>query len=259
MKIQSIAFGIVAILIIAGGLVAVEAGNDNGEGNGLTSKGKHYTLNILGKNWNDEEYAEIAESMDPNNGYKDPEYNPILKEDNGHRIFVRLGSNGDMKKTRILLYDSATISEAKDFQVLDADGTDGKAAFALPKPNTVVEGGVVTESAYTVWIRVLGPPQGQADMYSGFYDPSDGGSTWVSLEVIDIRQSGGKVNRESPPKFVDVTKELTTIYVDMTDDDTYNPVRFGLFDNTGYQYFWDYDNQGIKHVQLRFYDYDPTV
>ena len=250
MKIQSIAFGIVAILIIAGGLVAVQAGND--ETGNMAPSGKHYTLNILGKDWDKGDYALIWDETDEN-------FNPVIKEDNGHRIFVKLGSDGDMKKTRILLYDSTQIEGANYFQVLDADGTDGKAAFALPPPETVVDEttGKVTDSAYTVWIRVLGPPRGQADMYSGFYDKSDG-STWVSMEVIDIRQSGGKVNRESPPKFVDVTKELTTIYVDWDRDGTVDE-RVNLFDDSAYQYFWDYDNQGIKHVQLRFYDYDPTA
>jgi hypothetical protein len=247
MKLKAIALAIIAIMIIAGGLVAVQGGNDN-NGNGAPS-GKHYTLNILGKNWDKGDYALIWDENDQN-------FNPEIKQDNGHRIFVKLGSNGNMKKTRILLYDSQLIEGAKDFQVLDADGTDGKAAFALPPPETVVVDGEVTSSAYTVWIRVLGPPRGQADMYSGFYDKTDG-TTWVSLEVVEIRQEGGTVSRKSPPKFVDVTKELTTIYVD-TDGDLI-PERYNLFDNSGYQYFWDYDNQGIKHVQLRFYDWDPTT
>jgi hypothetical protein len=251
MKIQSIALGIVAILIIAGGLVAVQAGNDN-NGNGAPS-GKHYTLNILGKDWDKGDYATIWDETDEN-------FNPVIKNDNGHRIFVKLGSDGNMKKTRILLECGL------DFDVIDADGTDGKAVFQLPLPETIVDEitGEVTSSAYTVWIRVLGPPRGQADMYSGFYDPLDG-STWVSLEVIEIRQNQATasdpdntvVNRKSPPKFVDVTKELTTIYVDM-DGDTI-PERYNLFHNSAYQYFWDFDNQGIKHVQLRFYDYDPTA
>ena len=88
-------------------------------------------------------------------------------------------------------------------------------------------------------------------MTSGFINES--GYEWMSLETITLRQEGGKVNRKSPPKFVDVTKELTTIYVDITDDDIYNPQRYGLFDNTLWEYFWDYDNHGLKHIQLRFY------
>ena len=256
MKIQSIALGIVVILIIAGGLVAVQAGND--ETGNMAPSGKHYTLNILGKDWD-------KADTDP----LDADDNPYYKDDNGHRIFVKLGNDETIKKTRILLYNSLTTEEAtKDFQVLDADGTDGKAAFALPPPGTVVDEttGEVTSSAYTVWIRILGPPRGQADMYSGFMD--DSGNQWLSFEVIELRQYDEDppgpsdpdhklVTRKSPPKFEDVTKELTTVYYD-SDGDLEPDARVSLFDPDYYQYFWDYDNQGLKHVQIRFYDYNPA-
>ena len=232
MKYKAIALGIVAILIFAGGLIAVQGGNDN-NGNGAPS-GHHYTLNLLGKDWEKDEDTSVYDN-------------------NGHRIFVRLDG-----KTRIDLTEG-------DFDVIDADGTDRHAAFQLPEPDTVVDDGgtpydpsddTVTSAKYYVYIRVLGKPEGWADMYSGFTD--EYGEDWISLEVIELRQTGGKVNRESPPKFVDVTKELTTIYVDITDDDVYNPQRYGLFDNELWEYFWEYDNHGLKHVQLRFYDCLPV-
>jgi uncharacterized protein (DUF2249 family) len=47
--------------------------------------------------------------------------------------------------------------------------------------------------------------------------------------------------------------ELTTIYVDITDDDTDNPVRYNLFGNNLWEYFWDYDNSGLKLLQMRIY------
>ena len=234
MKIQSIALGIVAILIIAGGLVAVQAGNDE-TGNGSQS-GKHYTLNLLGKNWDKGDYADIIG-------------NPVVKDDNGHRIFVKLDG-----KTRILLQKDP----GDDFVVLDADGTDGKAEFQLPDPYDEDNDPDYENPAYTIYIRMLGKPEGWATMKSGFINES--GDIWVSLEVIELVQKDSdfsgdlyhkKVTRESPPKFVDVTRELTTIYVDMDGDGT--PERYGLFDEELWQYFWDYDNHGLKHVQLRFY------
>ena len=203
-------------------------------GNGAES-GKHYTLNLLGKDWEKDEDTSVYDN-------------------NGHRIFVRLDG-----RTRIALTEG-------DFNVIDADGTDKHAAFQLPKPNTVVDDGgtpydpsddVVVSAAYTVYIRVLGKPEGWADMQTGFTD--EYGNDWLSLEVVELRQSGGKANRESPPKFVDVTKELTTIYVDITDDGVYNPQRYGLFDNELWEYFWEYDNHGLKHVQLRFYPVDEPL
>ena len=224
-------------LLVVSLVLPVAAGNMN-TGNGSRS-GKHYTLNLLGKNWNKGDYADTLE-------------NPVMKDDNGHRIFVKL--NG---KTRIMLQEGP-------FNVIDADGTDGKAVFQLPEPDIVVDDGgtpfdpsddIVTSSKYVVYIRMLGKPQGWANMNSGFID--ENGNVWISLETIELRQdNSGKVSRKSPPKFVDVTKELTTIFVDITDDETYNPQRYGLFDEELWQYFWDYDNHGLKHVQLRFYPVD---
>ena len=202
---------VTVLLLLLVGTISVPS-----KGNGAPS-GKHYTLNLLGKDWEKDEDTSIMDN-------------------NGHRIFVRLDG-----RTRIKLSEGP-------FDVIDADGTDKSAAFQLPKPYDETDE-TFSEPKYTVYIRVLGKPDGWADMWSGFTD--ENGTDWLSLEVIELRQSGGKVNRQSPPKFVDVTKELTTIYVDMDGDSI--PERYGLFDNALWEYFWDYDNHGLRHVQLRFY------
>ncbi len=80
-------------------------------------------------------------------------------------------------------------------------------------------------------------------MWSGFID--EYGNEWLSLEVINLSRGKGKSS------FEDVTKELTTIYVDMDADAT--PERYKLFDEELWTYFWDYDNNGLRIVQLRFY------
>lgn len=187
-------------------------------GNGAQS-GPHFNLNLIGMN------NEKVGEMDNNNG---------------HRIFVRL-----IGKTRILLQEG-------DFAVIDADGTDGRATFQLPAPGDVVaiDGTTyVPENAeYKVYIRALGKPGGSADMWSGFID--ENGNEWFSLETIDLSRGKGKSS------FEDVTKELTTIYVDITDDGVDNPLRYKLFDEELWQYFWDYDNNGLRIVQLRFYPVD---
>ena len=140
-----------------------------------------------------------------------------MDNNNGHRIFVKL-----IGKTRILLQEG-------DFAVIDADGTT-----------------YVPENAkYKVYIRALGKPGGNAHMWSGFID--EYGNEWLSLETIELSRSKGKST------FQDITKELTTIYVDITDDAVDNPVRYKLFDEELWEYFWDYDNNGLRIVQLRFY------
>ena len=183
------------------------------KGNGAPS-GAHFNLNLIGMS---------------------KEKTGELNNNNGHRIFVKL-----VGKTRILLQEG-------DFAVIDADGTDGSATFQLPPPGDVVDGTTyVPENAeYKVYIRALGKPGGNAEMWSGFID--EYGNEWLSLETIELSRSKGKST------FQDVTKELTTIYVDITDDTVDNPQRYKLFDEELWDYFWDYDNYGLKIVQLRFY------
>jgi hypothetical protein len=99
-----------------------------------------------------------------------------------------------------------------------------------------------------VYIRALGKPDGTTDMWSGFID--EYGNEWLSLEVIELSRGKGKSS------FEDVTKELTTIYVDITDDGIDNQLRYKLFDNELWEYFWDYDNitterlvEELEHIQ----------
>jgi hypothetical protein len=149
----------------------------------------------------------------------------------GHRIFVKL--NG---KSKILL------AEGDDFQVLDANGTDADGAkFQMPDP--FPDDDLVAQ--YTVYARALGTPGGQAFMTTCYETETE---TVCSGEVLTLSRAKGS----GPPKFRNVSRELLTLYVD-TDFDGVPDTRMGLFDNKAYQYFWDYDNHGLKLAQLRFY------
>jgi hypothetical protein len=111
-------------------------------GNGAPS-GPHYNLNIIG----------VSHDKNPN------------MSGGGNVIFVDLGTkSGDAVTTKILL------SQAGDgvFEVLDKNGTDGEASFALPVPG-----------AYTVWARALGTPGGQSKIATcaTFIDPTTGVAT----------------------------------------------------------------------------------
>lgn len=233
MKLKRSVFYVFLLTFVMAAFVASVSAAKSPTGNGSES-GKHYTLNFLGKKWNKGDFADTVG-------------NPVVKNDNGHRIFVKLEG-----KTRILLQKAP---EGESFNVIDADGTDGKAIFQLPDPDPVIVENEFVSADYTVYIRMLGKPSGQADMNSGFID--EYGVAWISLETIQLRQDdSGTVSRKSPPKFEDVTKELFTIYIDITDDGVDNPQRYGIFDNELYQYFWDYNNSGLRHVQIRFYPVD---
>jgi len=69
--------------------------------------------------------------------------------------------------------------------------------------------------------------------------------------TLTLERSKGKST------FDNVTKYLLYIYADIDGDGVLD--RVPLFDSSLTGYFWDYDNQGLKLAQLRFYQCSTTV
>jgi hypothetical protein len=191
-------------------------------GNGAPS-GAHYTLNIIG----------VPKDKSPN-----------LTGGSGHRIFVDLGKTGEAANTRINLTEG-------DFAVIDANGTDGVAAFQLPNPDLDGDG----TTSYSVYVRALGKFGGKATMQSCYEDAT---GTWCAVdftggvEPITIARTKGGV-----AKFVNVSKDL--LFIDFCTlwnaDGTCDTVdQIPLFSNDALSYYWSYDNEGLKLAQLRFYE-----
>ena len=59
------------------------------------------------------------------------------------------------------------------------------------------------------------------------------------------------VRNRGKSSFENVTTELTTIYADIDGDGDVE--RIEIFDNSLYDYFWNYENRGLRLAQLRFY------
>ncbi len=175
--------------------------------------GTHYSLNLIGV---------------PNPKTAD------MTNNDGHRIFVNLEG-----KTQILL-------GAGEFQVLDANGTDGKAKFQLPNPDPDNDG----ITTYCVWARALGKPGGTSQITTAATDPLTG-ETMYSLETRVFTRIFGKST------FADVSKYLLYVYADVNGDGVVE--RVPLFDDRLQDYFWEYDNNGLKLVQLRFYEVPSNV
>lgn len=127
------------------------------------------------------------------------------------------------------------------FQVLDANGTDGNGAtFQLPNPDPSGTG----TTTYSVYARALGKPGGSSKMTSCVTDTL--GDTYCSTEqVVTVRGTGKS-------KFVNVSTQLLTTCLD-TDGNGTCDTRVSLFSDSTYGYLWDYDNQGLRLLQLRFY------
>ena len=188
-------------------------------GNGAPS-GAHYNLNIIGVS------KDKTADMTGNNG---------------HRIFVPLEG-----KAKILLSEG-------DFKVLDANGTDNNgASFQLPNPDP--DGDGTTE--YSVYVRALGKPGGSAKMQSCYTDGQTG-ETWCAVDIeggvsqIEITRSRGRST------FTNVSKDL--LYVDVClavdlDGNCIDSTVMPLFSDELDEYFWEYDNNGLKVAQLRFYE-----
>jgi hypothetical protein len=204
----------------------------------------------------------------------------------GSVIFVPLGEKtGEPERCKIYL------QEGEDFAVLDKNGTDGEALFQLPDPDLdpyiIGEpGDADTESAYSVFVRPLGKPGGWstittcADLLDSTFGGLLGGAdqhvvnenigteetpTYCSIEQvgspITLRTNGkdGKVT------FTNVTAELLTIVlqVEILNDeggviDTVC-VRVPIFDDSLENEYWEYDNNGLKILQVRFYDCPTDV
>jgi hypothetical protein len=111
----------------------------------------------------------------------------------------------------------------------------------LRDPDT---GDYLGPGAYEVYIRPLGKPGGKGNITTCAYDPVEEEDVCSTNNVILARDKGKST-------FGDVTKELTTITYD--DEATGKTITVDIFDAALEGYFWDYDNNGLKIVQLRFY------
>lgn len=192
----------------------VGAGSAEARGNGAPS-GAHFNLNVIGV---------------PQN--KDAE----MTGGNGHRIFVPLQGNAKIY-----------LAEGAEFQVVDANGTDGNGAqFRLPNPDADDDG----TTTYSVWARALGTPGGMSTTTTCATDVATGDEYCSLYSSVLVRGTGNS-------RFKNVSQELLYVYADVDGDGSVD--RFPLFDSEMEEYFWNYDNAGLRLAQLRFYPLPSTV
>jgi hypothetical protein len=219
-------FALLLAASLAGGLPTIAGAAPGAPGNGAPS-GAHYNLNLIGVS--SDKTADMTGAS-------------------GHVIFVKLSG-----ASKIWLCEAgvdAGCEGVDGFQVLDANGTDGNGAlFALPNPDPDGDGTTV----YSVFARALGTPGGHSLTTTCATGPGEDGVLGTaddepicSLIHLELTRDPGR------SKFENVSKLLLYIYADVNGDGTLD--RVPLFDDSLRGYVWDYDNTGLKLVQLRFYE-----
>lgn len=141
-------------------------------------------------------------------------------------------------------------------ETVDADGN-----IVPVDPNEIVPA-----AEYQVWARALGTPGGSAKVTTC---ATVQGELQCSLENKVLTRTKG------PSKFTDVTNELTSLVVEYCfgvydpvantcddpntvalNDGTWYTTRIALFAGDTEDWFWNYDNNGLRLAQLRFYYLD---
>jgi hypothetical protein len=249
---KKIRLGVVAAL--ATGALTLPAYAQTGNG---APSGRHYNLNIIGVD----------------KGKTAP-----LTGSNRHTIFVALNNRGDVS-SRIYLVPGAAfrVCDGNAFDpAFDCSGNQIRntgAVFMLPcntnlepgtdpdgEPSTLIpcdDTALEPTLAYEVWARALGKPGGDAII------------TTCATETVDIDNDGtldeecsteNVVLVRNPGKstFSNVTQELTSLVVCFDVDPTeegedIDCFRYALFTGGLEDWFWNYDNNGLRLAQIRFY------
>ena len=225
------------LLVVAGSAVLTAALASNAglaqNGNGITTVGPHYNLNIIG----------VTKGK-----------NPPLTGSDRHTIFVPLNTaaNDPVPGADIWLTQGPfTVCDGNAFDAaFDCNGTQiakQGAVFQLPCNTNITTAAGTTlvpcttgaTASYNVWARVVGTPGGSSTLTTCATEPITGVLVCSTKKAVFVRMK--------PNKFTNVTDALTSL----VDANTLQTVA--LFQGGFLNFFWDYDNNGNKLLQLRFY------
>jgi hypothetical protein len=223
-------------------------------------------------------------------GMKNPK-NENMDQGSGKVIFVNL--RGKSKINLVCSDDQDVLNDYPElvpgsFDILDKNATDSNGAIlALPDPNLdpyIVgdKGDADVWSAYSIYIRPLGKPGGWATITTcaDLLDSTFAGLLPGSLKNVLNRQEGTaycsieQVGREITERphgksiFTNVTAELLTIVFKVEVDVDPDPgveeievicVRVPIFDDIIENEYWEYNNRGLKLLQVWIYDNSTDV
>jgi hypothetical protein len=244
-------------------------------GNGYPTGGHDYQLLLIGVP------QDKTADMDNNNGrrifvqlYSDNvvtnpggKNNHLTKDGltNENQIYLCNSTDGlnDVNDARC---EAWRTDHAGQFGVIDANATDGDGAiFGLPDPCAGVSSLDGCSPTYRIWARAI-TPQGNAIITTC---ADETGTGFDGTDDVWCGANGITLSKQSAFKAIEVTSNLTTMVITLTgaDDGLENCINgtigvdypaggtytIGLFDRCFENYFWNYDNNGLKLLQLRFY------
>jgi hypothetical protein len=207
-----------------------------------------------------------------------------MDDNNGRRIFILLNGGetvtdaGGKWKTNTDYWkqdsrvNKILLVEGSDFGVLDANATDKDGAqFMLPDPCLGDDSTDGCTPLYDVYARALGTPNGKAIITTCADEDGDGyddyDDIWCGANQLEVERKAGRSKAEL------VNDELLRMVVTidpLTDPELYGCVKYNdfqadvsldsaetfdvyLFDRCFENYFWNFDNNGLKLLELRFY------
>jgi hypothetical protein len=226
---------IFSIAIILGLIIAAPTFAQVGQG----LSGPHYTLNIIGVP-------------------KDKTV-PTMTGSNRHVIFVPLQSGGDVSRQVTIQYIAGD-----EFQVIDGNATDDNLAI-IEVPSELLG-----DLCYDVYATGLGKPNGNAIVTAECVidGPTSGGpgdptfdescTDLLLLDTFTVHRTNGGSNKPRRVTITDIFR--ATGCIDVNDSGTLDSGDL-CFNNVWVfnipqllSYMWDYDNNGLKLMQIRFYE-----
>jgi len=241
-------------------------------GNGFPIGGHDYRLNIIGvphdktADMDNNNGRRIFVQLNSDNVVTNPggKNNQLAKGggDDQNHIYLCNSTNGenDVNDPRCTNFWQTNYGV---FQVIDANASNGDGGIlAVPDPCVDADPTTACTPSYRIFARAHGKPGGNATI-TLCADESDvlldGNDVWCGSNGINLAAKGGA-------KAVEITNNLLrmVILVDETTDPGLaaclgdNQVgaeleTVYLFDNCLENYFWNYDNNGLKLLELRFY------
>jgi len=199
---------------------------------GINLNGPHYNLNII--------------------GVENPKTAPMTGSDR-HTIFVGLGKKSSVASNIYLAPGPFDVCDGNAFDAAhsctgDVIANQG-AVFQLPCNSAVPTAsgcpGGTFSADYQIWGRALGKPGGSVTMKTCGTD--DTGALVCSTGSALFTRGKGKSG------FFDVTTSLTTINACFDVAGVVTCETVSLFDPVLQDFFWQYSNNGLRLLQLRFY------